>query len=436
MTIIDLVLGLLLLVVIFLLIILIRRSHISSDQIKEINLLREALSRSEQAIKGEVKSNQETILNTLTHQMKNSSDTLVNTLKVLGDTQTEKLSAVTESINTLTESNENRFENVRNTLNERLNTLQKSNEKKIDEMRSTVDEKLQSTLEKRLTASFKVVSERLEAVREGLGKMENLASNVGSLQRVLTNVSTRGTWGEVQLNTILEDILTPDQYGVQVKPHKGTEIVDFAIKLPGDSEDSDQCVWLPIDSKFPLADYERLIDAVEIADKEAEQNSVKQLNKTLQSEAKSISEKYIAPPHTTDFAIMFLPTESLYAEILRQPGQIEELLQRYRVVVAGPTNLAAILISLRVGFRTLAIQEHSAEIKNVLAAVKTEFDKFSGIMDKLHRQLNTATNTVYSTGVRTRAMARHLKDIEKLPQDDVTKIIGFSEIELENENQQ
>ena len=301
MSIIDIVLGGLLLVVIVLLIILISKAHINSKHLNEINLLRDVVSRSEQEIRGEVKSNQNSISNTLTNQLKKSSDTLVDTLKVLGEAQTEKLVSVTKSINSLTESNENRFENVRKTLNDRLDTLQKTNENKLDQMRKTVDEQLQSTLEKRLTESFKVVSERLEAVQKGLGKMENLASDVGNLQQVLTNVSARGAWGEYQLGAILKEILTPDQYSQNVQPHAGSERVEYAVRFPGNNDDPNTYVWLPIDSKFPMADYERLVDAAKKTDKEGEQAAIKALLRIVRTEARNISEKYISTPDTTEF---------------------------------------------------------------------------------------------------------------------------------------
>ena len=432
MSIIDIVLGVLLLVVIVLLTMLIRRSHTNSEQIKEINLLREAVSRSEQEIKGEVKSNQESISNTLTNQFKSSSDTFVNTLKVLGGTQTEKLDSVTKAINTLTESNENRFENVRKTLNERLDTLQKSNENKLDQMRKTVDEQLQSTLEKRLTESFKVVSERLEAVREGLGKMENLASDVGNLQRVLTNVKARGIWGEFQLGAILEQILTRDQYELNVQPHAGPERVEYAIRLPGNN-DQNKPVWLPIDSKFPMADYERLVDAADKADKDGEEEAIKGLIRTVRTEARNISEKYISPPDTTDFAIMFLPTEGLYAEVLRQPGEVAELLQKHRIVVAGPTTVAAILISLRVGFRTLAIQRHSSEIRQLLAAVKTEFGVYHRALQLTQRQLKQASNNLEEAGNRSQKVVDKLREVEDLPLEEAAERLGLPETELGSE---
>ncbi len=433
MSIIDIILSGLLLVVIVLLTMLIRRSHTNSEQLKVINLLREAVSRSEQEIRGEVKSNQENISNTLTNHFKNSSDSLVNTLKALGGTQTEKLDSVTKSIDTLTESNENRFENVRKTLNERLDTVQKSNENKLDQMRKTVDEHLQSTLEKRLTESFKVVSERLDAVREGLGKMENLASDVGNLQRVLTNVSARGTWGEFQLGAILEQILTPDQYSLNVQPHAGSERVEYAIRFPGNDEDPNTYVWLPIDSKFPMADYERLVDAATKADKKGEQAAIKALTRTVRTEAKDISEKYISPPDTTEFAIMFLPTEGLYAEVLRQPGEVAELLQKYSIVVAGPTTLAAILISLRVGFRTLAIQKHSSEISKLLAAVKTEFGMYHRSLQLTQKQLKQASNNLEEAGNRSQKVVDKLREVEDLSPGEAAERLGLPETELESE---
>jgi DNA recombination protein RmuC len=292
-------------------------------------------------------------------------------------------------------------------------------------MRETVDEQLQSTLEKRLGESFNIVSKRLEDVQRGLGEMQNLATGVGDLKRVLTNVKARGTWGEVQLGALLEQILTPDQYSTNVKLHEDShEEVEFAIRLPGNDNGSDSCVWLPIDSKLPLADYERLVEAT---DADAEHKAIQALTRVVRTEAKKIQDKYIAPPKTTDFAIMFLPTEGLYAEILRSPGLVTEFLQRYRIVVAGPTTLAAILSSLRMGFQTLAIEKHSSEVWEVLAAVKTEFSKFGGVMDKLKRQLNTASKTIDETGVRTRAMKRKLQTVEELPLKEATVRLGLSE---------
>jgi DNA recombination protein RmuC len=255
--------------------------------------------------------------------------------------------------------------------------------------------------------------------------MQNLATGVGDLKRVLTNVKARGTWGEVQLGALLEQILTPDQYNTNVKLHENShEEVEFAIRLPGNDNGPDSCVWLPIDSKLPLADYERLVEATNA---DAEHKAVQALIRVVRDEAKKIQDKYIAPPKTTDFAIMFLPTEGLYAEILRSPGLVTEFLQRYRIVIAGPTTLAAILSSLRMGFQTLAIEKHSSEVWEVLAAVKTEFGKFGGVMDKVKRQLNTASKTIDETGVRTRAMERKLRTVEELPLEEATVRLGLSE---------
>ena len=348
---------------------------------------------------------------------KSSTDSMIKTIGEIGKIQNEKLQSVELRIRELTGSNENRIDKLRQALESQLKHLQESNEKKLEEMRKTVDEKLQSTLEKRLGESFKIVSERLEAVQRGLGEMQNLATGVGDLKRVLTNVKARGTWGEVQLGAILEQTLTGDQYkrNVQVRPDS-REIVEYAIQLPG--TDADKPVYLPIDSKFPQEDYQRLVDASEAADTDAVENAAAALARALESSARDISQKYIDPPHTTDFALMFLPTEGLYAETLRQPGLVEKLQQTHRVVVVGPTTLTATLSSLRMGFRTLAIEKRSSEVWNVLAAVKTEFSKFGGVLDKVKKQLDTAANTIDQTGVRTRAMERKLRDVEQLPEQE------------------
>ena len=363
------------------------------------------------------------IRQTVTEHLQTTSDTLVKTVGELGKAQTDQLTNSTKAINDLMQSNKTSIDDVRTVVDQRLQGMQTSNESKLDEMRKTVDEQLHSTLEKRLGESFNIVSTRLEEVQRGLGEMQNLATGVGDLKRVLTNVKARGTWGEVQLGTLLEDILTPDQYSTNVKLHENShEEVEYAIRLPGNDDGPDSCVWLPIDSKLPLADYERLVNATDAA---AENSAVQALTRVVRAEAKKIQEKYIAPPKTTDFAIMFLPTEGLYAEVLRVPGLIPEFLQSYRIVVAGPTTLAAILNSLHMGFRTLAIEKHSSEVWEVLGAVKSEFGKFGGVMDKLKRQLNTATKTVDETGVRTRAMERRLRTVEELPAEEASVQIGL-----------
>lgn len=370
-------------------------------------------------------------------QLKSTTETLVKTVGQLGKTQSDRFDAITKSVEGLTNSNEQRIEKVRETLDKRIRNLQESNEKKLDEMRQTVDEKLQSTLEKRLTESFKVVSKNLEAVQRGLGEMQNLASGVGDLKRVLTNVKSRGTWGEVQLGALLEDILTPEQYDKNVNINDATrEVVEFAVRLPGkDTENPDSCVWLPIDSKFPQEDYQRLLDASEAADTEAEKAASTALSRALHGFAKDIGEKYILPPKTTDFAIMFLPTEGLYAEVLRRAGQVEELQRKYRIMVAGPTTLSALLTSLRMGFRTLTIEKQSSEVWKVLAAVKTEFGKFGDVLEKVKKQLDTAARTIDQTGVRTRAMAKKLRSVEELPIAETDSLLQLGEFEPEIEDE-
>ena len=389
----------------------------------------------EQTVREEFRSNRDESARTardlreeVVRAQKSSIDTMIQTIGELGNLQRDKLESVERRIRELTGSNEARIEKISNTLETQLKSLQEANEKKLDQMRQVVDEKLQNTLEKRLAESFKIVSERLEAVQRGLGEMQSLATGVGDLKRVLTNVKTRGTWGEVQLGALLEQILTPDQYARNVQTREGSrEIVEFAVRLPGADKDPETAVWLPIDSKFPQEDYLRLVNAADAADVDAVEKATSALTRAVQVSAKEIAEKYLDPPGTTDFAIMFLPTEGLYAEILRQPGLMEKLQQTFRVVVAGPTTLAAILSSLRMGFRTLAIEKRSSEVWNVLAAVKTEFGKFGDVLAKVKNQLDAASNTIDQTGVRTRAMNRKLREVEQLPMDDSEKLLGLSE---------
>ena len=399
----------------------------------ELGSLREDVSRSEREIKEEVRSNQRAIDNMLTTRLESSTKTLVSTLGTLGDAQAHQLTNATQAINDLASSNKTSIEAVRTSVDNRLQSLQNNNESKLEQIRETVDERLQTTLERRITESFKTVSERLEAVQRAAGTMQNLAAEVGDVKRVLANVSTRGVLGEAQLGAILKQFLTPDQYSKNVRPHAGAERVEFAIRLPGNNEDPNSCVWLPIDSKFPTADYQRIVDAAEKADKAAEQKAIRSFIGAVKTEARRINEKYISTPETTEFAIMFLPTESLYAEVLRQPGQVEELLQNHRIVVAGPTNLAAIVISLRVGFQTLAIQRHSVEIAAVLGAVKTEFENFDDVINRLERQLRTATSTVEKVGTRKRAMVRRLRDVEEQSQEDAARTFGLPSSEGNNE---
>ena len=306
------------------------------------------------------------------------------------------------------------LESVRSIVDLRLQQLQEDNSKQIDKMRATVDEKLQGTLEKRLGESFKLVSERLEKVHQGLGAMQQLASDVGGLQRVLTNVKARGGWGEVQLGALLEQLLTPEQFdrNVQTREESG-ERVDYAIKLPG--EGNGAAVWLPIDSKFPMEDYQRLITSQESGDSALTDSAMKDLETQLRKSAKDICTKYINPPKTTDFALMFLPTEGLYAEAIRRVGLVEQVQRDCRVVFAGPTTLAALLNSLQMGFRTLAIQKRSSEVWNLLAGVKTEFAKFGEALSKVKDKLDQAASDMDKVAVRSRAITKKLRDVEELP---------------------
>ena len=362
-----------------------------------------------------------------------TAQTLSGTVGQLGNVQKQQLEGVTTQVQALVETNQQRLEGLRATISEQLNEMREANEKKLEEMRRTVDEKLQGTLEKRLSESFKVVREQLDAVHKGLGEMQNLATGVGDLKNVLTNVKVRGTWAEYQLEAILEQVLTPDQFDRNVATRKdSSERVEFAIRLPGRSDDPQDCVWLPIDSKFPQEDYLRLSEAAQSADAEAVAQSTRELLRSITQSARTIAEKYLNPPQTTDFAVLYLPTEGLYAEVLRQPGLVSQLQQDYRVVVSGPTTIAALLNSLRLGFRSLAIEQQASEVWQVLGAVKTEFGRFGDVLAKVKKQLATASNTIESTERRTRAMARTLREVEQLPgaeSDELLELLPEDELE-------
>ena len=322
---------------------------------------------------------------------------------------------LTEQLRALSQSNDQRMAEVRTTVELKLAAIQADNEKKLEQMRATVDEKLHATLEQRLGESFKQVADRLEQVHRGLGEMQLLAKDVGSLNRVLTNVKTRGIFGEVQLANLLEQVFTPDQYAVNVETVPGSGArVEFAIKLPGRRDDGAP-LWLPIDAKFPREDYERLLDAQERADAPGAEAAGKAIEQRLRMEAKTIREKYVAPPHTTEFAILFVPTEGLYAEALRRPGLMESLQRESRVTLAGPTTLLATLTSLQMGFRTLALEKRSVEVWEVLGAVKTEFAKFGDVLAKTKKKLDEAGNHILQAEVRARAMSRELRSVEALP---------------------
>ncbi len=349
-----------------------------------------------------------------------------------GTAQSERLESFARELNRFSLGLDERFERLRISVEGRLTAIQADNASKLEEMRRTVDEKLHATLEQRLGESFKLVSDRLEQVHRGLGEMQSLAAGVGDLKRVLSNVKTRGTWGEVQLAALLEQLLTADQFAANVatRPDSG-ELVDFAIRLPGKGDGS--VVWLPIDAKFPVEDYQRLIDAQERGELAVVDEASKAIEVRLKAEARSIHEKYVAPPHTTDFALLYLPTEGLYAEALRRPGLADTLQREWRVSLAGPTTLAALLHSLQMGFRTLAIEQRSAEVWAVLGAVKSEFGKFGEALAHTRKKLDEASNSISKAETRTRQLSRKLSEVEALPASDAEKLIGLVELDGEDD---
>ncbi len=369
-------------------------------------------------------------------------DRLAKTLSAqvgqLATLQGQQLESFAQQLGRLTQSNEQRFEQLRLAVEARLGAIQADNASKLEEMRKTVDEKLHATLEQRLGDSFKLVSERLELVHKGLGEMQTLAAGVGDLKKVLTNVKTRGTWGEVQLEALLDQVLTAEQYekNVATRPNS-SERVEFAIRLPGQEMGGDdkRPVWLPIDAKFPMEDYQRLVEAQDRADPLAVELAAKALEIRLRDEAKKIRDKYVEPPFTTDFAILYLPTEGLYAEALRRAGLADGLQRDFRISIAGPTTLAALLNSLQMGFRTLAIEQRSSEVWGVLGAVKTEFGKFGEALEATRKKLEQATKSIESAGVRTRQIERKLKGVEALPVVEAQVRLGtLEEIETTDED--
>jgi DNA recombination protein RmuC len=373
--------------------------------------LRDELGRQAQATRHDLGNFQQMLLTQAGDVARTQNEQIDSFRSQLAVTQ----SALLQQAQAAREAQEASLRRLGEGLELRLGRLQEGNEAKLEQMRATVDEKLHATLEQRLGESFKQVAERLEQVHRGLGEMQNLARDVGALNRVLTNVKTRGVFGEVQLASLLEQVFTPDQYATNVATVPGSsERVEFAIRLPGQRADGAP-LWLPIDAKFPREDYERLLDAHERADVAAMEVAAKGIETRLRLEAKSIRDKYLAPPHTTDFGILFLPTEGLYAEALRRPGLLEALQREHRVMLAGPTTLLATLTSLQMGFRTLALEKRSAEVWEVLGAVKTEFGKFGDVLARTKKKLEEASSTIDAAEVRTRAMARQLRSVEALP---------------------
>jgi DNA recombination protein RmuC len=370
----------------------------------------------------------------LSRSMRTLGDALLARMTELATLQKQQLELFGANFATLSQSNEQKLEAMRGTVEQKLSELQRDNTAKLEQMRATVDEKLHATLEQRLGESFKLVSERLEQVHSGLGEMRSLATGVGDLKKVLSNIKTRGCWGEVQLGNLLEQMLTPEQFArnVTIRPESG-ERVEYAIKLPGRDEHGTP-IWLPIDAKFPQAEYQRLIDAEERGDIEAAEAASTALEVSVRTEAKKISEKYLLPPHTTDFGIMFLPTEGLFAEVLRRPGLSDTILHTFHVVITGPTTLAAVLSSLQMGFRTLSIEKRSSEVWTILGAVKTEFGKFGVALEKVQKKLHEATNSIEDASRRSRAVERKLRSAEEMPALEATELLDIEGILEESLN--
>ncbi len=392
-------------------------AHLAEKSVREeLRIARVEFARTDRELREEVSNG----LNSV-------SDSMVRVVNEMGNQQSIQLEAVSRLLKEITETHASHIEELCETVDTQLRELQDGNEKRLEEMRITVDEKLHGTIERRLGESFQLLSDRLDTVHDGLGEMHNLAAGVGDLKKVLTSVKTRGNWGQFQLEALLEQLLTPNQYdkNIQTK-EKSRETVEYAIRLPGPGNPEDGWIWLPIDSKFPEEEYRQLQEAAENADSEAVHKATDRLTKAVRNTAKNIRDKYLNPPKTTDFGIMFLPIEGLYGEILRQPDLVDDLQRNYRVVVAGPTTFAAILNSLRIGFRTLMIEERAREVWKVLAGVKTEFGKFETVLDKLKQQLSSATATIEETGARTRAMERQLDDVEQLSSEAAAEALKLN----------
>ncbi len=408
--------------------------------LNRLDVLEKGNERTERAVKDEITRQREeaatqarALREELGAALKSVGDSTVNSLGEIGKAQRGQLETFSGQLAKLIESNEKKLSELRTVVETKLTQIQTDNAAKLEEMRKTVDEKLQGTLEKRLGESFKQVSDRLEQVHKGLGEMQALATGVGDLKKVLTNVKTRGTWGEIQLGNLLEQVLTAEQYAQNVATKPGSaERVEFAVKLPGQDGDGN-AVWLPIDAKFPKEDYERLMEAADRADAVGVEEAAKQLEARIKLDAKNIRDKYLDPPNTTDFGILFLPTEGLYAEVLRRPGLTEFLQREFRVVVTSPNTLWAYLNSLQMGFRTLAIQKRSSEVWTLLGAVKTEFGKFGDVIEKVQKKIQEAGNAIDSAASKTKTIQRKLKTVQELPASDAAKLIPLELDEPEAE---
>ena len=387
----------------------------------------EEIKRLEQSLHTEQSTLRQELTSATQISVKNLGDMIYANQNAYAINQSKILNQLEERLKTFSLENEQKLENIRRSVESRLNYIQEDNNRKLEEMRKTVDERLQQSIEEKMNRSFSLVSERLEQVYKGLGEMQNLANGVGDLKKVLTNVKTRGTLGEYQLSAILSEILSPEQYEENVATKKGSRnVVEFAVKLPSDD---DKFIYLPIDSKFPGDTYSALRDAIDEGDKVKIDLAAKALIATIKSEAKDIHDKYVDPPFTTDFAIMFLPFENIYAEVIRRTALVEMLQKDWKIVVTGPTTLGAILNSLQMGFRTLAIQKRTSEVWNVLGAVKTEFGKFGGLLEKVQKNLQNAGDQLEEVmGKRTRAIERKLRQVEALPAEDSQRMLSLPEL--------
>jgi DNA recombination protein RmuC len=412
--------------VMILMLIRINRLHNDNDIVRFDNI-EKGLARTEKMVLDQLARNREELQGTLLI----SGEGMQKRLLEVAQFQKSQLDIFAAQLKTLTQSNEHRLDQLRLTLETQLRSLQEDNNKKLEQMRATVDEKLHETLEKRLGESFKIVSDRLELVHKGLGEMQSLAIGVGDLKKVLSNVKTRGTLGEIQLGSLLAQLLTNEQYEANVATRKGSSArVEFAVKLPG-NQSGQEPVWLPIDAKFPQEDYLRLVEAVEEGNSILIEEASKQLERTIKEMARLIRDKYLDPPHTTDFGIMFLPTEGLFAEVLRRTGLFETLQREFKVVITGPTTLAALLNSLQMGFRTMAVEKRSSEVWTLLGAVKTEFATFGTILDKTHKKLQEASNSIDTAAVRSRAIERKLRDVQELPVAEAATLLDRTEAKEE-----
>jgi len=412
-------------VLVLLVILLLRtsRSPTANDLYNRLDNIEKNLERAERAFREDMARNREE----MGRSLKDMNESLLNRVAENAAAQKGQLEIFSQQLTTLTSQNIQKLDKILETVDLHLRNLQEDHNRQLELIRTTVDEKLQDTLEKRLGESFRLVSERLEMVQKGLGEMQTLAAGVGDLKKVLTNIKTRGTFGEIQLGSLLEQILSPEQYAVNVATKQDSaNRVEFAIKLPGQDENRSHVVWLPLDAKFPQEDYLRLLEAQEQGNTAAVEEAARQLDRTVREMAKNIRDKYLDPPNTTDFGIMFLPAEGLYAEVLRRTGLVETLQREFKVVITGPTTLAALLNSLQMGFRTLAIEKRSSDVWSLLGAVKTEFTTFGGILEKTHKKLQEASNIIEKAATRSRSIERRLKNVQEMPTPDAEALIEDS----------